>query len=357
MRSGEESGRGAIQRGRVSLADVAAHAGVSLTTASHALSGNRPVGSSTREAIEQAITDLGYAPNHAARTLASGATLTLGLVVPDIGNEFFAQLARGVEAFAADLGYHVLFTSTEFDPAREERALRLVSGRAIDGLIYAAGAPPTTVKLLELMSELPLAILDEELDLPGAVTIASDNVAGGRLVAEHLEARRHRSVLILAGPESLPTSQQRSMALLERHAAGAMRCEVLYAGYRGQAGYDLVQREIEERGRWFDAIFAHNDLTALSAIRALKDLGLGVPDDVSVVGFDDISLARQVTPSLTTVRQPVLELGRLAARRVIEAAAGDSEVPRRTLLPVQLIDRETTGSVERGSIAISEVQA
>jgi LacI family transcriptional regulator len=333
---------GATERRRPSLADVAAHAGVSLTTASHALSGKRPVGRDTRQAIERAISALGYEPNNAARTLASGATMALGLVVPDIGSEFFAQLAKGVENCAGALGYHVLFTSTNFDSQREERALRLVSARAIDGLIYAAGAPPTTGQLLELMAELPMAILDEELDLPGAVTVASDNVEGGRLVAEHLQALGHENVLVLAGPQELPTSHQRSMGLLAMQEAGQMHCEVRHGGYLGQAGYDLICQEIDQHGQWFTAVFAHNDLTAASAMRALRTLEVSVPEEVSVVGFDDISLASQITPALTTVRQPVLELGELAARRVIEAASGHGPTPERTLLPVELVVRGST---------------
>lgn len=328
---------------RPSLADVARHVGVSVTTASHALSGKRPVAAETVRAIEEAIDELGYTPNRAATTLALGATRTIGLVVPDISNPFFALLAKGVEDAAEVHGFNLILANTDFDHQREDRALRMVSARAIDGLIYAAGALPQEGTLPALMAALPVAIIDEELPVEGVLTVASDNERGGQLVADHLADLGHRDVLVLTGPEGLPTSSQRSAALRRGHEQGRFRIVERTADYSGALARVLVADELREHGTWFTAIYAHNDLSAISAIDVLAAHGIAVPREVSVVGFDDIPPASLICPTLTTVHQPVHELGWAAAENVIALLQTEDGLPaHREIMPVELRCREST---------------
>jgi LacI family transcriptional regulator len=289
---------------------------------------------------------LGYVPNHAAKSLRSGFTRTIGLVIPDIANPYFAELAKGVEDAAAEHGYSVVFSSTNFDPVREDRYLDVMRAGAIDGLVYAAGAPPSSRRLGDLAKSFPMAVADEELAGVSATTITSDNVQGGRLVGLHLAGLGHQRVLYLGGPIDLRTTHQRLEGL--RAGLGSNgQIETAYGDYREQSGYDLVRARLAV-DRSFTAVFAGNDMMALGAMRALTEDGLSLPGDVSVVGYDDIPLAAFVNPSLTTIRQPVYEIGHTAAEQLVTALLQHRPLAQgRVILDVRLVERLSTGIARR----------
>lgn len=284
---------------------------------------------------------LGYVPNHAAKSLRSGITRTIGLLIPDIANAYFAELAKGVEDAAAQHGYSVVFSSTNFDPVREDRYLDVMRAGAIDGLVYAAGAPPSSRRLGELAKSFPMAVADEELAGVSSTTITSDNIQGGRLVGLHLASLGHDCVLYVGGPPNLRTTHQRLQGL--RAGLGPEgQVETEYGDYREQSGYELVRARLANRH--FTAVFAGNDMMALGAMRALKEGGLTLPADVSVVGYDDIPLAEFVSPSLTTIRQPVYAIGYAAAEQLLASLAQRRPLPQgRVILDVELIERGSTG--------------
>lgn len=333
----------------VSISDVARRAGVSPTTVSHTLSGKRKVSDSVREKVNQAMADLDYVPTRAARSLALGKTSVLALLVPDIAIEYFAELAKGVESVAMERGYNVILATTGFDPGRESRYLEMIASRAVDGIIYASGAALGANARPALVGRLPVILVDEEIEGVELPTVVSDNETGGRLVAEHLLELGHRSILEIQGVYSPVTSVRRSRGFASLWEAVGGRVITTTGDYSAESGRRVVAEHADAfTSGETTAIFAHNDLMALGAVDGLRTLGLGVPADVSVVGFDDVSISRYSSPSLTTVRQNALELGTRAARALLDALeTGDPIAPGRVDIPVELVARQSTGKARR----------
>ncbi len=334
-----------MSRKAVSIADVAARAGVSPATVSHALSGRRRVSPGLAAAVRKAVKELGYTPNHYAAGLRTGSTRTLGLLVADIAHEFHAQLARGAEDAAEQAGYSLIICSSGFRREREAKYLRLLTSGAIDGLLYGAGAPPDRRYLRAASQQLPLVIVDEELPDLAASYVTSDNRLGGRLVGDHLRDLGHRQILYLGGPAALTTTQHRLAGLRSAFQGLDAEIQVRFGDYSQQNGAESVAQALREGGR-FSAIFAGNDLIAVGVVAALQGLRLRVPDDISVVGFDDIRLSAYFAPPLTTVRQPVYQMGYTAAEQLLGALSTKVQLPaQRIALPVLLIPRGSTGAV------------
>ncbi|SOD58989.1 transcriptional regulator, LacI family [Streptomyces zhaozhouensis] len=337
----------------VSIADVARRAGVSPTTVSHALSGKRKVSDRVRDRVENAMKELGYTPSRSAQNLAIGRTRVVGLIVPDIRNSFFADLTHGVEATAISHGYNVILCTTGFDHAREVDYLAMIRSRAVDGLIYAAGAPPTNSRLGALLGNLPLVLVDEEVPGADAPSFVSDNLDGGRLVAEHLLGLGHRHALVIAADGGLVSSDLRVRGFRDRWVASGAEPPVVVSGaFTEDGGREAIAAHV---GTFRDggptAVFAVNDLMAFGAIGELRRAGVEVPGRVSVVGFDDIPAGRYAHPRLTTVRQDVDKLGRRAAEALI-AALEEEPTPReaertRHVLPVTLTVRQSTAAPPR----------
>lgn len=338
----------------VSIADVASRAGVSPTTVSHALSGKRKVSESVRDRVERAMQELGYVPSRTAQSLASGRTRIIGLIVPDISNEFFAELTRGVEMAAVDRGYNVILCTTGFDHAREVHYLTMIRSRAVDGLVYAAGSPPTNSELGDILGNLPLVLVDEEVPGSDAPSFVSDNVTGGRMLAEHLLSLGHRRAVVLAAEGDLVSSDQRVRGFREAWTAAGETAPPVYTGsFTAEGGRSAIAPHIAALlADDVTAVFAANDLMALGAIEELEQHGVAIPGDVSVVGFDDITAGRFARPRLTTVRQNVAELGARAIEALVSQLDDDAYAPsapaERTVLPVTLTVRESSAPARRG---------
>ncbi|SDY51099.1 LacI family DNA-binding transcriptional regulator [Herbiconiux ginsengi] len=319
------------------IKDVARVAQVSMTTVSHALSAKRPVNAETAERIQAAIDALGYVPHSAARTLQAGKTFMLGLVVPDVSDPFFGRLAVAVERAADENDYGVVLSSSNGAPARDARYFNLLRSRSIDGLIYVAGALRRDNQLAELARSFPIVLADEWVEgLDGIPLVASDNREGGRLAGEHLRDLGHRSVAVLAGPRGLRSAEERVAGF----CAVFPHAEVLSGDFSEETAFSRTA-ERAARHPLPTAIFASNDLAAFGVVDALGAAGLAVPTDVSVVGFDDVALARRISPALTTVRQDVDEIGRQAVQTLLELVAGDAPSPVPPC-PVELVVRAST---------------
>jgi len=332
------------------IREVAREAGVSIATVSHALSGKRPVSERTRSKIARAADRLGYRPNAIAAAMTTGRTQTLGIVVPDIANPFFGELLGAVERAAAARGYSVIASSSELDPELEARSVRTLVDRRVDALIHLAGSDVPNAALGEVdAGEVALVCLDEELpNLPaGSSLLTVDNAAGGALAARHLCELGHLELGVIGGPAGLPTARARltgfCRAAVERAVGPPASCIRHAPAYTVEAGrvaaLDLLQAAPE-----LTALFCANDLIALGVCAAARELGRRVPEDLSVVGFDDSFVAALVAPPLTTIRQPVARLGKEAAEVAIDLVEGRRTGPVRLTLPVELVVRGSTAT-------------
>ena len=275
-------------------------------------------------------------------------TRTLGLLVPDIANSFFAELAKGVEQASIERGFNVLLCNTGWNSEREVFYLETLKSRAVDGVIYAAGAAASASQLMTLLASVQVVAVDEDVGELAQSTIVSDNRTGGTLAAEHLAELGHRRAVVLGASPQLASSMLR----VDGFASTWMQLtgqspDVVAGSFEEQTGYESTLDLVSSiRGGSVTAIFALNDLVALGALRALREAALPVPAACSVIGFDDIYLARHVTPGLTTIRQNAVGMGAQAAEALLVALGhvdpGGCLWTGRHVLPVTLIERETT---------------
>jgi LacI family transcriptional regulator len=326
--------------------EVARAAGVSTATVSRALNGSAQVAERTRHRITEAIAALGYQPNHVARSLVLKATHTIAVMLPDITNPFFPALVKGVQLAADEEGYAVLLAHTGGDPAKEESYFQVLRGQQVDGvLLVGLVSAPESLKGL-VGGGLPVVMLDRPVDLPGSATVRVDHKAGGRIATEHLLELGHRRIAHIAGPKGLGVSQQRLDGYRRALSARGVDFDeslVTEGDFSEDGGYRGIQELLRMRTR-FTAVFAANDLSAIGAMTALREHGLQVPGDVSVVGFDDIHVASYTSPKLTTVRQPIYDMGRAAAKLLIDARRKKVSLKdKTTIFDGELVVRESTG--------------
>jgi len=337
-----ETGAVTERRTPPTIKDVARIAQVSVTTVSHALSAKRHVSAETAARVQAAIEFTGYVPHSAARNLQAGRSSMLGVVVPDVSDPFFGGLARGCESFADDHGYGVIISSGRNGNGRRDRHFDLLRSRSIDGLIYVAGDARRDQELVELARTYPIVLADESTDgLDGIPLISADHRRGGTLVGEHLRDLGHHEVAVVTGPRGLHSTEERLAGFTSIFPDAI----VIDGDFSEEVGYHRTGRLLARDVRP-TAIFASNDNTAFGVIDAVSDRGLRVPDDLSVVGFDDVGLARRSTPALTTVRQPISEIGRQAARTLIAMLSGE-DLPPTVPQQVELVVRGSTAAPRR----------
>jgi LacI family transcriptional regulator len=321
------------------IRDVARVAKVSMTTVSHALSNKRPVRPETAARIQAAIDLLGYVPYSAARNLQAGRTFMLGLVVPDVSDPFFGQLAVGAERYADAHGFGVVISSTIGTPHKDARYFNLLRSRSIDGLIYVAGDSRRDPELTELAKNYPVVLADEWSEgLANIPLVSADHRLGGRLAGEHLKSLEHERVAVITGPRGLRTTEDRLSGFLELYPDA----RVVDGNFSEEVGYHRAAKLLG-LPKPPTAIFASNDNAAFGVIDCAKDRGIAVPTELSVVGFDDIPIARRLTPPLTTVRQPIGAIGELATEQLIKMLSG-AAVPMLELCRVELVVRDSTTS-------------
>ncbi|GAB2176475.1 LacI family DNA-binding transcriptional regulator [Dongia sp. agr-C8] len=305
------------------LMDVAERAGVSKSTVSNVIRGTAMVAEETRLRVQRAIAETGYHPNAIARSLKARTSSAIGIVVPDLTNPFYAQLAVGVERAANALGYAVLTANTECLPETEEQAARAWIERRVDGVIIGGMALSSTLPKILLDRDVPVVLASlGEFDDPRLGVIDHDDAAAMESIVAHLYDLGHRRLAFVSDH-------------LREHAG-----ERRFLGFKAALKKRrLVPIAIDDGAT---AVVAHNDLQAIATMDRLERRGLKVPDDVSVVGFDDIPLAGHSRIQLTTVRSDAVEMSRRAVDLVIQAARGNRPVSHREFLDVQLVVRSTT---------------
>ncbi len=327
------------------IREVAIRAGVSSTTVSHVINNTRFVSEEVRQRVQAAMIELGYHPNALARSLRRGETNTLGLILPDSANPFFAEIGHSVETAAFSHGYNVILCNTDGDVDRERTYVDVLLKKQVDGIVFvAAGERSDSISHI-LKLEIPIVVVDRDLPEVQLDTVLSDNYQGGYLATQHLINLGHRRIACISGPSHLNPSALRvtgyKQALLDAHIPvydHLMRQGNFHPSSGWQATLDLLT--LPEKPT---AIFACNDLMAMGVLRAAAECGVRVPQELAVMGYDDIELSSYTTPALSTVRQPKAEIGQTAVRMVLERIQNKDIPPRRELHPAQVIVRGTCG--------------
>ena len=335
------------------IREVAERAGASVTTVSHVINETRYVSDEVRQRVLEAMRALNYRPNALARSLRMGQTHTLGLILPDSANPFFAAVGRAVEASAFQLGYSVILGNTQGDPRREEQYIDVLSKKQVDGIIFVAtGDQEASLNFLRSHA-MPVVVVNRDVSALEVDLIYTDNFQGGALATQHLLSLGHRRIACIAGASDRTPGADRVDGY--RHAleeAGlAYDASLVQAGDYQPASGLAVTQALLARPAPPTAIFAGNDLMAMGALRAAVEAGCRVPADLSVIGFDDIELARYTNPPLTTIAQDKAEIGAQAVRRLVDRIHSKSIPYQRSVLPTRLVLRESTGAIITGVAA------
>jgi LacI family transcriptional regulator len=333
------------------ISDVAKRAGVSAMTVSRVVNGTGYTSAETRARVEAAIDELGYVPNALARQLRSKRTKSIALLVADISNPFFTTIARGVEDFFVSHGYSVMFCNTDEDAAEEEQYLRMLIERQIDGvLLVPARSSGESFELLHA-HRVPVVVIDRRIAARDVDSVRCDSEAGAHALVQHLVELGHRRIAVLTGPATISTSVDRvagARRALEEAGLELLDDLVQYGGYNfgksNQAdGHRMALEMLAGRGERPTAVFCANNFIAFGAIRALRESGLKVPDDVSVVAFDDLPEEWVSEPFLTVARQPAYQIGHTAASMLLDHVSSASQSSGESVvLPFELIIRRSS---------------
>lgn len=329
---------------RATIRDVASHAGVSHQTVSRVINGNPNVSVITREKVLATISELGYVPSPMARGLISNRTHSIGIVADDISDQFFARVVAGAERAARARGYYLMIGSVE--PEDDERGyLRLMLERRVEGLLLARPSVPLQISDLAPVMQAGVPIVSVGSSGVPGIGVDVDNRQGGYDATRHLLEHGHRAIATIVGPADWPSSAARLAGYRKAIAeAGVPYDETLVeqADNWGLESGRAAAARLCEGGASFTALFAHSDLTALGAIRQLRLSGRSIPQDISVVGYDDLPVAAYVDPPLTTVHQPMEEVGALAASLLLDQLVeGVGRVDEERLLPAELVSRQS----------------
>lgn len=328
----------------VTLAMVAETAGVSPSTVSRILTGNARVSDDKRKAVEDAIAKLNYQPNVLARGLAQGRTLSIGVLTQDISSPFYGQAHRGIEDELVGTGIVPLFVSGHWNAADEAERMSHLLGRRVDGVIVLTGRL-TDEQLREYAKRVPLVVTGRTLKGGNIASLRVDDFKGAHRATRHLIELGHRRIAHIAGPQDHADSLERLRGYRQALEEGGIAFDDrLVAGgdFLEPSGAQAIDRLLSN-GRSFSAVFASNDQMAYGARLALYQRGIRVPEDVSLIGFDDLPGSRYAIPPLSTIHQPVYELGQAAARMLLKLIEGGRS---RVALPdPELVARESTQQV------------
>lgn len=328
----------------VRLKDVARRAGVSITTVSHVVNRSRAVAPATRERVQRAIAELGYRPDSVARTLRSNRSRTIGMIVTTAHNPFFSALIRGVEDHCFASGYSLVLCNADDADAKQTAYLQTLLERRIDGLIVMTSRNGDGFVEALSRQSLPTVLMDAApTRRPDLAVVNDDSRLGARLAIEHLLERGLGDIALLTGPASHPRSQERlAGALATLHEAGIAppATRLVTTNLMADGGHAAMRRLLDEPCPP-QAVFAFNDLVAIGALRAAHEAGLRVPEALSIIGYDDIEVARYTCPALTTVHQPIYELGATAIAQLIDRLEHDRPFTPLQSLPPRLVTRES----------------
>lgn len=325
------------------IKDVAALAGISYTTVSHVVNKTRPVSEEVRLKVEAAIKRLDYVPSAVARSLKAKTTATIGLLVPNSLNPYFAELARGIEDYCERNGYCVILCNSDDNPDKQRSYLRVLLEKRIDGLIVASAGGDSGLAQGLAGVKTPMVIVDRGLEGVDADLVRIDHEYGAYLATRHLLELGHRDIATIGGPASTSVAQMRQAGFaraLKEAGIEVSPSRMLESDFTSTGGYNAASVLLERKPP--SAIFAGNDMIGIGVLRAAAERNVRVPAELSVIGFDDIQMSRYVYPALTTVGQSILQLGEMAAEVLLRRIATPGLATDQRIVTPSIVLREST---------------
>ncbi|WP_018607343.1 LacI family DNA-binding transcriptional regulator [Uliginosibacterium gangwonense] len=331
-------------RQAVTVLDVAREAGVSVSTVSRIINGTVKVSEDKRLAVEDAIRRLEFKPNLFARSLKKGTTMTIGVLIQDVESPFFTRVMCGLEEGVLDTGYALIIVSGHWDAAEEAERIKLLMARRVDGLVILTGHL-SDAQIAEFAQMQPIVVTGRKIDAENVRSVFFSNEEGGYLATRHLVSLGHRRIAFIAGPPTHSDAISRFEGYQQALAEAGIVLDpalIVQGDFKENGGVFAMNRLLDS-GAPFTAVFAANDQTALGARMVLSRRGIRVPDDVSLVGFDDLPTSAYLTPPLTTIRQPLFEVGQHCASLLLGMLGQQGKAI--ALPPLELVVRETTRRV------------
>lgn len=328
------------------IKDVAKLGGVSTATVSHVINNTRFVSEETKQKVLAVIEQLNYTPNAHARNLASGRSSSLGLIISDIANPFFPELVKSIQEQATEHGYDVILMNTNYDPARTASCVQRLIEQKVRGVAIMTSEMDQGLRARLAAKEVTTVFLDLGTVGPHTSNIVVDYEKGIRQGVEHLLALGHRRIAYISGPPHLKSAARRRAAftrMMKKYRDSLHTMPSIFEGDFKTEGGQKAARQILRLDPLPTAIISANDLMAIGALRELKNAGLRVPEDMSVIGFDDILFASLADPPLTTIALPRAEIGRAAIEALIQTTAADGNLGRKFKVKTHLVTRGSTG--------------
>lgn len=325
--------------------DVARLANVSIATVSKVMNDNGKISDKTRKKVFEVMQHLHFKPSMVATALTGKKTYTLGLLISDLANPFFAEIARSVEDRAHELGFSVVMCSTDNDSQKEAKSISLLRQKSVDGFIIASGFQNHLILRKVIEEHVPIALISQDISSLAVDCVTVDDFLGGYQVTRHLLDLGHQNVAVFA--EKTRSSKERIRGFKQAVEEAGIRFQdrmVIFCDTSVDGGKQKADQLMDWPNRP-TAIFACNDLLAVGVMESAREWGLKIPDDLSVVGFDNTILATSVDPPLTSVAQPIQEMGRQVVELLIARIEGRKKMKRRVILLPELVFRRSTKSL------------
>jgi LacI family transcriptional regulator len=333
---------------KTTIKDVAKKAGVSISTVSRVINGMDRVSDSTIKKVQSAVETLNFYPDHVARTMINKKTQTIGLIVPQLSNEYWALMSEVIQNQLWVNGYTTLICSTDNEMDKENAYLKMYIERRVDGIIYCASSDHVTgnQRQIDMLKQSGIPIVTMDPNVTGVSCVTGDHLLGSFNAVEHLIQLGHHDIAYIGGPA---VSIEREFGYRKALLVNGLNInEALILIVNGQATKDghRAMQKLHASGEKFDAVFCGNDMLAFGAIKGLEEANIRVPEEVAVVGYDDIQSASLFNPSLTTVQQPILDIGLELISLLLQLMeqAVENRTPRKIVVPTQLIVRASSGA-------------
>lgn len=330
----------------MNIREIAKQAGVSTATVSRVLNGNPSVNEELRDRVQRIIDAANYVPNAIARSMSHGSTSILGLILPDITNPFFPGIARGVEDAATSQGYKVILCNTDNQEDVEESYLRMLREQRVDGVILVSSRDGVEEQIQNLLAEIPVVLCDRVPESGAYSSVLTDHQKGITMAVDHLVQLGHRHIALISGPNRVSVPRERLLFFRDYLESLGLDCpadRILHGDYRFESGVNAMNRLLKDEQ--ITAVLCGNDMMALGAMDAALNAGRQIPDDISIVGYDNIPFSNWTRPALTSVSQPTYLLGVNSFEILVDIIRGNQIRPERRLLEPTLVVRKSTARV------------
>lgn len=330
------------------IKDVAKKANVSITTVSKIINGKADdISKSTIERVQSVIDELNYKPNRLARSMILKKTKTVGLIIPDVQNPFFTKMVRGAEDAANEREYNIFFCNTDDDIGKEISYMNMLIEKSVDGIVLVGAAHRDKIKEKEMELKLPIVTVDRDVNFENIdATVSVDNFIGAYEAVKHLIGLGHKEIVYISGSLGIKPTKDRMSGYVKALEDSGFKLDdnnIYHGDYTSEFGEEIVNKIVGLENK--TAIFCGNDMIALGVLKSLKRKGIRVPEDISIVGYDDIDLVSLISPELTTISQPSYELGKKSMNVLIDIIEKENEYLEDTILETNLIIRESTKKI------------